>query len=244
MRSAIFILFLFCIQTAFSQEPPAKYKNVWNKFNEDPTSESLQKELKQLRKQNPNDPWIFWISGLSVDTPYSTEEAAGFYKQAIAADSTFPHAYYNLAALSQDTTEAGIRETIELYTKAVAYDNNHGFAYYARAEAYFSLGEYELAVADLRRACKSPDFDIESADRLELEILWKQGKKEEAFAFVRKTNFTDSMWPLFDELLGDIYVEMGDHANACIWYRGAADVYEFVGEDAPANIVAKLKGCN
>lgn len=243
MRNAIYLFFLFCFQTAFAQEPPAKYSDVWMKFNEDPTSESLQKELKQLRKQNPNDPWIFWISGLSVDNPFESEEAIVFYKQAIAADSTFPHAYYNLAVLSDDTTEAGIRETIDLYTKAVTYDKTLGFSWLARSEAYLSLGDYDQALADCESARKCSDYDPQVAERLNLEILWKQGKKEEAFAFVRKTEFTDTMWPLFDEMLGNIYEEMGDHESACTWYRNAAEVYEFVEADPRASIVEKLNGC-
>jgi tetratricopeptide (TPR) repeat protein len=246
MRNCLLLALLFCCQLVLAQDPPEKYARIWEKINTNPGSSSVQKELKKLRQDNPSDPWIYWISGLTCNPVNGQEEAAAFYRQAIAADSTFPHAYYNLAMTIEADNERAYREVIALQTKAVTYDPTLGFAFLGRGEAYAALGEYDAALADCEQARNCPDFDPLQADAFQLEILWKQHKKQEAFELVRKVNFNDGMmmWGTdFDLLLAAIYEEMGDQKSACTCYHNAAEPFEMMGEEIPVEIKNGLKKC-
>lgn len=246
MRHSLLILLLFCVQQAVAQDPPEKYSAIWDKVNSmDPGSPAIQKELKKLRKENPSDPWIFWISGLTCNPVNGQEEAAAFYQQAIAADSTFPHAYYNLAQTFGEESESDLKERVKLFTKAVTYDQSLGFAFLGRGQAYLQLGNYDAALADCDNARSCEDFDLLQADALQLEVLWKQGKKEEAFYLLGKSDFSGGgMWGTdFELLLAAIYTESGDLENACGCYRRAAEPYEMMGEELPAEIQKGLEKC-
>jgi tetratricopeptide (TPR) repeat protein len=239
MRNYLLIAILLCVQPLFAQNPPEKYTDIWMEIGPGGNT-SVEKKLAKLRKQNPNDPWIYWISGINCNN----EQAAVFYKQAIAIDSTFPHAYFHLAILNEETTEAALNETIDLYTKAVTYDSTLGYAYLYRGEAYLELGQYDKAVADCELSRKCEDMFQLEVDRVELEILWKQGKKEEAYALARKTNFDDGMWPTdFEILLGTLYTEIGDRESACAAYRRAEVPYRIREEEIPEEIQKGLNKC-
>lgn len=244
MRHYLFIVLLLCVQPAFAQEPPKKYQEIWSQVNmSEPGSKSVLKELEKLREKNPSDPWIYWISGIYCD-PIS-DEAAAFYRKAIAVDPTFPHAYYNLATTIDDTTEKAYREMIELYTKAVTYDPTLGFAFLYRGQAYLSLGDYDAAMADCQRARKCPDMDPLQTDMLQLQILWKQNRKQEVLDLVRGIDFSNGFWGPDDELLlAALYEEIGDKQKACTCYRNAAEPYEIMGEDVPEKVTNGLKKCN
>lgn len=245
MRRYLFIAFLLCLQTAFTQDPPAKYQEIWLQVNtSDPGSKSVLKDLEKLRKNNPSDPWIYWISGINCNPVTGQDEAAAFYRKAISVDSTFSHAYYNLASTIDDTTEKARHEIIDLYTKAVTYDPTLGFAFLARGYAYLDLKEYDAAMADCERSRKCPDMDPMQPNMLQLQILWKQNKKQEAMDLVRRIDFSSGFWGTDDEmLLAALYEEIGDKQKACICYRNAAEPYEMMDENVPEKIANALKKC-
>ncbi len=245
MHHYLFIFLLLCLQPAFAQDPPEKYQQIWSKVNmSEPGSKSVSKELKKLREKNPSDPWIYWISGISCNPVVGNDEAAAFYREAIAVDPAFPYAYYNLATTIDDTTEKARRERIELYTKAVTYDPSLGFAFLYRGQDYLDLKEYEAAMADCENARKCPDMDPMQASMLQLQILWKQNKKQEAIDLLRKSDISNGMLGTDDLLLlAALYEEIGDEPKACTCYRNAAEPYEMMGEDIPAKIANGLKKC-
>lgn len=245
MRNYLLIALLFCLQNTFAQDPPEKFLLIWDLVtSSQPGEPAVLKELEKIRKENPSDPWIYWISGIYCNPVTGTEEAADFYKQAIVADSTFPHAYYNLSQTIDASNESGLQEQIELLSKAVKYDPNLGFSFLARGVAYFDLGDYENALADCNRARTCEDYDPIQSDALELKILWKQNKKQEAFDLARKVDFNEGMWGTdFDIMLAGIYLEMGDQKSACDYYRRAAEPFEMMGEDLPSEIKKGLKKC-
>lgn len=245
MRNNLFIIFLFCLQTVFAQDPPEKYQEIWSQVNmSEPGSGSVLKELKTLREKNPNDPWIYWISGIYCNPVTGQDEAAAFYRQAITVDPKFPYAYYNLASTIDDTTEEACREKIELYSKAIEFDPTHGFALLSRGQTYLDLNEYEAAMADCERARKCPDIDVLQVEMLQLQILWKQNKKQEALDLIRKVDFSEGFWGTDDELLlAALYTEIGDKQKACVCYRNAAEPYEMMGEEMPEEIAKGLKKC-
>ncbi len=245
MRQSFLLAFLLSIQSLFAQDPPEKYQKIWSEINmSEPGSKSVLKELEKLRKQNPSDPWVYWISGINCNPVIGQDEAAAFYRQAIAVDPTFPHAYYNLAQTIEDTTEKARREVIALYTKAVTYDPTLGFAFLGRGEAYLDLKEYDAAMADCKQARKSPNMDFMAVDMLELQILWEQKKKQEALDFLRETDLYNGIWGTDDGiLLAQLYEEIGDKRKACVCYHNAAEPYEMMGEELPEEIAKGLKKC-
>ena len=245
MRNYLILLFAIIVSPVFAQDPPEKYQEVWQMVNEmDPNNSKTNKKLEQLRKENPNDPWIYWISGINCNPVTGNEAAAIFYKKAIEVDSTFPHAYYNLAVLDNDTTEQAYRNQINLLTKALKYDANLGFAFIVRGDAHLALGELDQAMQDCLSARKTNDIDPMEANRLEVEILWKQNKKKEAFKLVRKSSLADGMWGTdFSVLLASIYEEMGEHEKACMCYYMAAEPFDAMEMEVPAAIAEGVKKC-
>lgn len=246
MQHYLFILLLFFVQSTFSQNPPEKYQEIWEQVNmSEPGSKSVLKDLKTLREKNPSDPWIYWISGINCNPVNGQDEAAAFYRQAIAADSTFPHAYYNLASIIEDTTEKARQEAIYLYTKAVKYDPTLGFAFLARGYIYLEMMVYDAAMADCERSRKCPDMDPLQVDMLQLQIFLKQNKKQEAMNLIHKVDFSNGIWGTNDELLlANLYEEIGDLEKACFCYRNAAEPYEMMGDELPEKISNGLKKCN
>jgi tetratricopeptide (TPR) repeat protein len=227
-----------------AQDVPEKYEEIWDAVNGDSDPNAVKKQLEILRIQNPTDPWIFWISGIACNPVVEVEQACTYYRGAIAADSTFPHAYYNLAHSLPDSTSDQQLELIRLFSKAVQYSPDLGFAFLGRGDVYFEMGNYDLALKDAESALKIKDFDKIQGERLKLEVLWKLGKKQEAFNLVRKNDFNVDMWGIeFELVLAPIFEEMGDQKQACDCYFRVSSMYELFDQVLPLEIEQGVKKC-
>lgn len=244
ISTLLVIISLFTSPLFHAQDVPEKYSEIWDAVTGDSDPSSVKKQLEILRTQNPNDPWIFWISGIASNPVLEVEQACEYYRAAIAADSTFPHAYYNLAQNLPDSTVEQKNELIRLFTKTIQYGPNLGFAFLGRGDVYFEMGNYDLALKDAKSALKINDFDKIQGERLKLEIFWKLGKKQEAFDLVRKNDFNVDMWSIeFELVLASVFEEMGDQKQACDCYFRVSSLYELFNEAVPQEIELGLKKC-
>ena len=243
MRLCLFALLIFYSSVLFSQEVPEKYNVIWLKVNENPEgSASVQNELKKLRKKNPNDPWIFWISGISCNPVTGQQEAEEFFRKAIKINPAFPHAYYSLAMTLHVTDPSSTSEVIDLLTKSIQYNPYMGFNYLERAKIYLDLGNYDSARRDTQKARESKEVNPVDTYEIDLEALWKQNKKEEAFDLARKTDFVNSTsGPSLVAAL--VYSEMGEQAKACQIYRNIAEDFSLFDIKLPETIENGLKKC-
>lgn len=91
-----------------------------------------EEAFKKAVLANPNDPMTYTIlGGILMQQGNRTSEAEGYFRKAIAVDSTFADAYHNLGLLF--TLENRLGEAESAYRKTIAVDPHH-------QDAYHSLG--------------------------------------------------------------------------------------------------------
>lgn len=237
-------LLLFLFNLSFGQEVPEKFSTIWDAVNSGENQKTVESKLEELRIKHSKDPWIYWISGIACNPITEVDKASIFFKKAIEVDSTFPHAYFNLAQISPDSTVELQNDLLRLYSKAIQFDPTLGFAFLGRGDVYFQLQQYDLALKDAENAIKTPEFDRIQAERLRVEIFWKLNKKEEAFKIVRKNDFNLEMWGTeFELVLASVFTEMGDLKQACDCYFRVSSMYDLFGEEPPLEIKEGLKKC-
>lgn len=244
MKTALTIFSLICTFLLFAQEPPKKYQKIWSEVNEgDP--KAAKKGLSKLIKDNPNDPWPYWMSGILIDTGSDQGDPKAFYEKALAVDSTFGPAYYNLALLFD--SDSSTDKKIELFSKAIKYYPQNGFSYISRGELYLQKGLYDLAMADAESARKSELIDLMAIDGLIIEVLDAQGKTKELHAFIKSGDYATiyHMWNNNTlDILIKVYEELNQMENVCKICRSIQEEYSMAEAPVPAAISEKLKNCN
>ena len=251
MKPLLTVLFLSFVLTSNAQDVPEKYHDLQARINEAP-GKSVDKELAKLRKSEPDDPWVFWLSGLNCRSVVLKggkviyDEQANFYRKAIAIDSTFFPAYYNLGLLHFDYNPDSLNAAIGLFSKTIQYNPNHCYAYLDRGKAYLKLANYDAAYADYKAAAACPSLYKWGIDQLLVEILHAQGRTEEVYEAVRQASFIEN-FGFEDEdfllVLGSIYTEMGEPENACACYRHIEEMYQMIDAEISAEVEEKLAGC-
>lgn len=237
------ITFILCSCVLFAQDPPEKYQKIWEEINEgDP--KTAKKQLSKSLKNNPTDPWLYWMSGILIDHGEDQGDAKAFYEKALAVDSTFGPAYYNLASLLDDDSDTD--KKIELLSKAIKFYPQNGFSYVSRGELYLKKGLYELAMADAESSKKSELIDPMATDGLIIEILYAQKKTGELHDFVKSGNYADaaSMWYSSTlDILISVYEELNQLENVCKICKSIQEEYSMLGVPVPESIAEKLKKC-
>jgi adenylate cyclase len=135
------------------------YLNRWR----DPPEESLRQAHEVADRAlalDLNVPEGHWVLGLVHLWMRQHDRAIAETRQAIALDSNFAWAY---SLLGQTLHYAGrSQDAIDPIATAMRLDPNHDdMFHHFLAQAYFGLGRYEDAAADLkRRIMRKPDTDI------------------------------------------------------------------------------------
>lgn len=243
MKTTLTIIAFICSCVLFAQDPPKKYQKIWDEINEgDP--KTAKKQLSKSLKNNPTDPWLYWMSGILIDQGDDQGDAKAFYEKALAVDSTFGPAYYNLASLLDDDSDTD--KKIELLSKAIKFYPQNGFSYVSRGELYLKKGLYELAMADAESAKKCELIDLSAIDGLIIEVLHAQGKTRELHSFVKSGNYSDvyHMWNSSTiDILINVYEELNQPENVCQICKSIQEEYSMLGVPVPESIAEKLKKC-
>jgi tetratricopeptide (TPR) repeat protein len=92
----------------------------------------------------------FFNRGVLYGKQGRVDEALADYAQAIADDDEASQAYHNRGALYADVKRQYDRALAE-FTKAITIDPNYALAYESRAIAYYHIGDYAGAWADVER---------------------------------------------------------------------------------------------
>ncbi|WP_300665785.1 hypothetical protein [Fluviicola sp.] len=243
MKTTLTIIAFLYSCLVFAQDPPEKYQKIWAEVNEG-DSKKAKKELSKSIKNNPEDPWLYWMSGILINNGTDQGDAKTFYEKALAVDSTFGPAYYSLASLLDD--DSNTDKKIELFSKAIKFYPQNGFSYVARGELYLKKGLYELAMTDAESAKKSELIDLMAVDGLIIEVLYAQKKTRELHAFIKSGNYTDSvfMWDTHTiNILISVYEELNQPENVCKVCKSILEDYDMVGIPVPETISEKLKKC-
>jgi len=251
MRQLIAIICLFSFQFIFAQEVPENYQDLHMRINESP-GKSVDKELEKLRKSNPFDPWVFWLSAINCKSEAISEKTVSqtcsdaYYIHAIAVDSTFSPAYYNLGLNYYYADNEKDTEALQLFTKAIQYNPNDCYSYLFRGKVNLRLKNYDRAMADYENVKACPDMFKWVIDQFLVEILYAQGKKAEVYQAIREARFADELGfgeDDFQLLLGALYEEMGEQENACKCYRNVKDMFEMIGMEVPKELEEKVNKC-
>ncbi len=229
--------FLLLFSTAlYAQDPPEKYQKVWMELNEG-DSEKAGKELEKIIKKKPNDPWPYWMLGNSLLFGPENEIAIGHLETAIAIDSTFAPAYYNLAVALDASDSLNLIRIEHYYTKAIQYSPKTDHYYAARAEFYLSQMQYDAALLDAMKAKEvNPESDNASiwfANKVIIEVFHDQNQMDKLKSFLALNDPNKGAGPEdpdYQYLLATIYESLGDQAKACKAYKQALSEQAFYDE--------------
>ncbi|WP_294677170.1 hypothetical protein [uncultured Fluviicola sp.] len=228
MKTILTSILVLIAAISFAQEPPEKYQKIWNDINEGDGSYA-QKELKKIIKTNPKDPWPYWLMGISFN-PYQDQEASAYYEQAIAADSTFAPAYYNLGSCLQSDS-VNYPRVEKLYSKAIELEPNDNHHYIARASLYEDWKKYDQAIKDCKIAKLIEPADCYFANKIIIQSLYAQGKMDDLRIFLKLNDPNAGGGPPDGEyqfFLGGLYEGWGEPEKACPFYQQAVEDTEFM----------------
>jgi tetratricopeptide (TPR) repeat protein len=152
--------------------------------------------LRRAQQQHPGDFWLNFELALSLVRmkPARTDEAIGYWRGALAVNSSSHVVYLNLGgALASQGKHA---EAEAAHRKAIALQPDYAKAHYSLGNALWSQGKYAEAEAAFRKAIAlKPDYP-EAHAGLGL-ALREQKKLGEAVAAFRKADQLRTGPPLF-----------------------------------------------
>ena len=228
MKTILTSILVLIATISFAQDPPEKYQKIWNEINEGDVAKA-QKELKKILKTKPKDPWPYWLMGQSFFLdPENNSEQSKYFEQAIAADSTFAPAYYNLAG-SLKSDSVNFPRIEKLYNKAIELDKE-SYYYVARASLYQDWKKYDLAIKDCKSAKLIEPEDCYFANQIIIRSLYDQGKIDELKQFLKSNDPNNGGGPPEGEyqfFLGELYESWGEPQKACPYFKQAVEDTEF-----------------
>lgn len=228
MKTILTFIIVLITTISFAQDPPEKYQKIWHEINEGDT-ESALKELKKIIKTKPKDPWPYWMMGISLHSEESQSEICGYFEQAIAADSTFAPAYFNLAT-NLDYDSLNYQRAEKLYTKAIQLGGEN-FYYTSRGDLYLRQKKYDLAIKDAKSAKLIESQDCYFANQIIIKSLYGQGKTADLKMFLKLNDPNDGGGPPeaeYQYFLGELYESWGEPTKACPYFRQAVADTEFM----------------
>lgn len=243
-----FIISLFfiavCIQLN-AQSIPDKYAGIYNQTYMVPYAEKFE-ILEEAFKDNPNEPWYFWMQASIHDQMNNNEKALENYEKALALDPFFSGCHASLARfiLNNDSTKLDIG--LEHINKAIALEPD-GYHYHIdKGNLYFAMHKYELALDEANFTLNLPDFARNDAVKLKVKALRILGTESELHQFIKENDLShegEFIGTDFALMLASIYEDMGDQERACRLYKGASEPYLVMEEAIPSHIEQKLKKC-
>lgn len=229
MKTILTSILVLITAIGFAQDPPEKYQKIWNEIHEGNVAKA-QKELKKILKTKPKDPWPYWLMGQSFFLDPDKSEQSTYFEKAIAADSTFAPAYYNLAG-SLKSDSANFPRVEKLYNKAMELEPNSNHHYIARASLYQDWKKYDLAIKDCKTAKLIEPADCYFANQIIIQSLYAQGKMDDLRIFLKLNDPNAGGGPPDGEyqfFLGGLYEGWGEPEKACPFYRQAVEDTEFM----------------
>ncbi len=177
-------------------------KGEWDAFIEN---------MLLLRRMEPNAPDIPYYIGEAYRFKRDTSKAASYYNEAIDLDANFAPPYLGLARVRMMSNSSF--NPLKLIDQALDRDPNLGEAYLERARYLIRRGDIEDAFPDLELAERflpgSPEVYLTYAQAYE-----EQGDEEKALEYAQKAYAADVLHLPTYKLLGELYINREDYANA------------------------------
>ncbi len=171
--------------------------------------------------------WHIWQM-----TKEDSEKADKLLQSAIELDPGFGAAYAHLAYLLFLVVQAGwtddrdeaLGRALEAGQRAVSLDEWDAFAHFALGRVLMMLGDFDTAISESQRAIDlNPNLALASYGLG--HVLLSSGRPQEALprflTAVRQSPNAPFRWG-FENLVGSAYAQLGEHAEAVVWLRKAA----------------------
>jgi len=148
-------------QTAVEQDPEylESYLELGYIFSlkDDPLSLAYYQNALEVEPDNKR---VLYSKGMYEQEHELYNEALESYHKAIAVDSSFKEAYFNLGFVHMFYLEL-YSESLKYFSKAMEIDPNYYQAFYNRGYAFELMGDIKNAETDYRQALKiKSDYDL------------------------------------------------------------------------------------
>ena len=155
---------------------------------------------------------FFWAMGIIMAVP------AGAVFPEVSSDGQ-----NELLRELEASYEAGDHDLV-IEDSNIALEKSPGaFVYHLRGKAYFAKGQYDLAIADFKRAM---DLEPQNAIIISNISMAYERKRylKEAIRYAQDAVELAPKDPQFRVSLGDLYFGMGDYGQALAAYQTAAEI--------------------
>jgi len=171
-------------------------------------------------EQKPENPWGFYMLGLSTWKAGDLATAEESFEQAILLDSRHVKSYLNLARVLLDTRRPS--DALTQIDEALAIDPTSTVAYRLRGRAFRQTGEKNAAIEAYRRALTLDDTDVWSMNNMAL-IYIEDGMFEQALPPLARAVELQNDVPVFLNNLGMALEGTGRFRAAEAAYQSAVD---------------------
>lgn len=169
---------------------------------------------------HPENPWGFYMLGLSAWKSGENERAIGAFEQALELDPMHVKSHFNLArVLIEVGHPVEAREQIVL---AMEIDSMSAEAYRLLGRADYETGDTRAAISDYQEALTLDDQDVWSMNNLGL-IYLRQDEPAEALPPLALAVELRGNAPVFRNNLGMALELLGQHAAAEVQYSKAVE---------------------
>jgi tetratricopeptide (TPR) repeat protein len=242
----LFILFLFVgsIQSK-AQTIPDKYAGIFNQTYMVPYAEKFEL-LADFFKDNPNEPWYFWMQATIYNQMNNNEKALENYQKAIRLDPFFSGAHASLARFYYYNDSTKLDVALKHINKAIKLEPDDYHYRIDKGNIYFEMKKYEFALDEANYLLSLPNFDRNLAVKLKIQVLEVLGSTVELHQFVRDNDLSNDgefLGTDFALMLASIYEDMDDQTRACKLYNGASEPYNIMGEELPSEIMKNIEKC-
>jgi predicted Zn-dependent protease len=196
---------------------PVSYEQAETAFGAGHYPEATQL-FTSYTDSNPENPWGYYMLGLSAWRTGDRETAAGAFDRALQLDPSHRKSLFNSSRVLLELGQP--QEALERIEKALTLEpmSNEGLRLLGRAR--YQLGQVDEAVAAYQRALGLDDRDVWSMNNLGL-IYIEQGRSSEALPPLARAVELRSNAPVFQNNLGMALERSGHPAAAAKAYEAA-----------------------
>jgi tetratricopeptide (TPR) repeat protein len=245
MKKILFLLILVFASTVSAQSLSEEYAAIMNDLMYMKYKQKF-KHLDKVFKDNPNDPWYYWMKADIYALGEKDKETRACYEKAISLDSTFAAGYGSYARYLVNNVDGDFEKAVELSTKAIELDRTEFYYYIDRAEAYLKLKKYDEALSDAFFYIDQDGVFVFVGQMVLINCYIEQNDQEKLKELLMSfaVNEIDFMaGPDLAIRIGDYYLSYGDQERACGAFRVAAENYDMLGGKAPDDFQEKLNKC-
>ena len=206
-------------ETSSSASPaePVSYESAESAFSSGKYPEATRL-FTSYTDSNPENPWGYYMLGLSAWRNGDRKAAAGAFDRALQLDPSHRKSLFNSSRVLLELEQP--KEALERIEKALTLEpmSNEGLRLLGRAR--YQLGEVDDAVAAYQRAIGLDDRDVWSMNNLGL-IYIEQDRGSEALPPLARAVELRSNAPVFQNNLGMALERSGHPAAAAKAYETA-----------------------